>query len=318
MQNMQIDLYEKLQNPIDAIDRIGEMFAKSGMFGCEKIEQGKILAMVCLAERKSPIQIAREYHIIEGKLSDRADAMLAKFKACGGKYRVLHRTSERAEVEMVHQDQTITFGLTFEEVKQEPFVWMNAGKELKKNWRTPRARMQTLWARVVSDGVRTLAPEIVSGIYTPEELLDDAPAGGSGQSLDLGRTTTAAQSEQLAIEVKSEIVQEHPKTQVQSAQTAAPSQPAQPSQPAHQESKMASKAPVPMTVSPGFDAGQVENAIGEHAVVAVKWMLKNGWLQPGQSIADLTASRANRIIKQGDSFLRAVLAQDQPQTTPAQ
>jgi hypothetical protein len=36
--------------------------------------------------------------------------------------------------------------------------------------------MQMLWARVISDGVRTLAPEIVYGIYTPEETQDFEPA----------------------------------------------------------------------------------------------------------------------------------------------
>ena len=49
---------------------------------------------------------------------------------------------------------------------------MKDGKTYKDNWATPRSRMQMLWARVVSDGVRTMAPEICSGIYTPEETAD--------------------------------------------------------------------------------------------------------------------------------------------------
>ena len=43
---------------------------------------------------------------------------------------------------------------------------------LKAKYSTPRARMQMLWARCVSDGVRVVAPECVQGIYTPEETAD--------------------------------------------------------------------------------------------------------------------------------------------------
>lgn len=86
---MQIELYSKLQNPIEAIDRIGEMFAKSGMFGCEKVEQGKILALICLAEGKSPVAITTNYHIVEGKLSKKALAALADFRTSGGKHKWL-------------------------------------------------------------------------------------------------------------------------------------------------------------------------------------------------------------------------------------
>ncbi len=168
---MEIELYSKLQNPIEAIDRIGEMFARSGMFNLDRIEQGKLLAMACLTERKSPIQILREYHVIEGRLCDPADSMLAKFRDRGGRHKIICRTPDRAEVELTTKDgETQRFSLTWDEVQKEPFVHGKDG--FKKNWRTPRARMQTMWARVVSDGIRAMVPEIVAGIYTPEEIED--------------------------------------------------------------------------------------------------------------------------------------------------
>jgi hypothetical protein len=46
------------------------------------------------------------------------------------------------------------------------------GKELKTNWSTPIGRQDMLWARVVSRGVRRLAPGVVCGRYTPEEITD--------------------------------------------------------------------------------------------------------------------------------------------------
>ena len=58
---------------------------ESGMFGCEKIEQGEVIALMCICQNKSPDEILRTYHFINGKLSMRADAMLAGFQARGGK-----------------------------------------------------------------------------------------------------------------------------------------------------------------------------------------------------------------------------------------
>jgi len=79
-----IELYDRIADPLEAIDRMGEYLAKSGMFGCEKVEQGKVIAMACLSEKKNPMDIARTYHIIDGRLSMRADAMLAEFRNRGG------------------------------------------------------------------------------------------------------------------------------------------------------------------------------------------------------------------------------------------
>ena len=53
----EITLYNSMQNPLDAIDRFGVMMAKSGMFGCDNENAGKVLAMICMCEKKSPTEI---------------------------------------------------------------------------------------------------------------------------------------------------------------------------------------------------------------------------------------------------------------------
>jgi hypothetical protein len=166
-----IQLYDKIQDPIAGIEKLGNFFAKSGMFGCEKVEQGAILAMACWAERKSPLEITKKYHLLDGRLSMKAEAMLAEFKVRGGKHEIVTRTPDCASIKLTIDGQTHTFALTWEEAQKEPFPYGKENK-LKKNWATPRARMQTMWARVVSDGVRAMAPEIVTGTYTPEEIED--------------------------------------------------------------------------------------------------------------------------------------------------
>ena len=45
---------------------------------------------------------------------------------------------------------------------------------MKPKYRTNRSRMQMIWARCVSDGVRVVCPAACQGVYTPEETEDIA------------------------------------------------------------------------------------------------------------------------------------------------
>ena len=55
--------------------------------------------------------------------------------------------------------------------------------ELKAQWATNRGRMQMMAARVVSDGIRAIMPEVNEGRYTPEEFdAEDWTEAGSGSA----------------------------------------------------------------------------------------------------------------------------------------
>lgn len=203
-----LSVYDRMANPLDAVKSLGRSIAMSKMFGQVSLEQGEILALECLARRQPVLTIAETYHVIHGRLSMRADAILAKFNEQGGRHKILSRTGDKAEVELSIGGQTQVFGLTWEEAKQEPFVY-NGGKEdaivealakkqkltIKSKYATPRARMQMLWARVVSDGVRAMLPGVVSGRYTPEELGDDEPAEDGGELVDAEYQIVETQTE---------------------------------------------------------------------------------------------------------------------------
>jgi hypothetical protein len=75
-----IAMYDRITDPMQAIKTLGAAIFKSGIFGVDKPEIGEVLAMQCLAERKSPLELARTYHFIEGKLAIKSDALLAKFQ----------------------------------------------------------------------------------------------------------------------------------------------------------------------------------------------------------------------------------------------
>jgi hypothetical protein len=316
--NMEIELYSKLQNPIEAIDRLGEFFAKSGMFGCDKIEQGKVLAMACLTERQSPFQILNTYHLIQGRLSMRADAMLARFRGAGGTYVVKDRTADKAAITLNRNSQSLTFSLTWAEAQQERFPYTKDGK-LKDNWSTPRSRMQMMWARVVSDGVRTLAPEINCGIYTPEEAADDAGSADRVINMTAPVTeTTAPETTEPPVSKPSPkpAAAKKPKPETVDAEVVAEtSAPTKPAEPKPEESTKPEPKPEPdpppqePTGSgqlPQDTVDKLESIIGEHGQATVRWLFAKGWIKKGQGLADMTPQRAARIIKQREAFIEEV------------
>ena len=203
--------YNNIADPLEFVQKLGLSIAKSGMFGCENAEQGHVLAMACLCERKNPIEIARRYNIIQGNLSMKADAMLADFHGLGGNHTIVQRTEHVATIQLSIDGESERFSFSFEEAKQEPFVFGKKG-QLKTNWATPRLRMQMLWARVVSDGVRAIRPEIVAGVYTPEEVNDFAGVNESAATkpatdATVKQATEAAQPVEEATVVESEVVE---------------------------------------------------------------------------------------------------------------
>ena len=164
-----LSVYSKITDPIHAMQVMGEMIAGSGMFGCTKTEQGMVLAMQCLAEGKPPLELAKTYHIIEGKLTMRADAMLGRYLTSGGKVKWTERSDKRVAATWICDGNEVEIAVTIEEMTKNGVAVGNNGK-LKTNWqRFPR---QMLTARNVSEAVRLLMPQIVSGIYTPEEVSD--------------------------------------------------------------------------------------------------------------------------------------------------
>lgn len=187
-----IAVYDNIGDPMSTMKTFGLTVASSGMFGSLTPAQGEILAMECMVQRLPPMQLALRYHIIGNKLSMKADAMLAEFIEQGGKHKVIARTPEKAEVQLSYQGETQNFAFSAEEAKQEPYYYNGkqseilkalakggadlAKLELNPNYATPRKRMQMLWSRVVSDGVRTMMPGVNFGRYTPEELGEDEEA----------------------------------------------------------------------------------------------------------------------------------------------
>ncbi len=160
-------VYDRISDPMSAIKTLGLSIFKSGIFGLDKPEQGEILAMQCMVEKKSPLELARTYHFIQGQLAIRSDALLAKFHQAGGIVEWGDRTDERVTATFRKGTSSAAIVADMKEYVANGTALGKDGKP-KDNWKKWPRRMLT--ARAISEGVRLIAPECCFGTYSVEEL----------------------------------------------------------------------------------------------------------------------------------------------------
>ncbi len=159
------------------IQELAETVAKSRLFpGIESPQAACALMMVCQAEGLHPMQAMRRFHIIEGRISMRADAMQAEFQARGGHIKEIVSNDEKCSLVFSHpihcpEGRTVT--RTFKQFKDNGLV-LDRNGGIKANWKRHAEAM--LWARCISAGVRKVDPGTIAGVYTPEEVMDFDPA----------------------------------------------------------------------------------------------------------------------------------------------
>jgi hypothetical protein len=171
-------VYDRISDPMSAIKTLGLSIFKSGIFGLDKPEQGEILAMQCMVEKKSPLELARTYHFIQGQLAIRSDALLAKFHQAGGIVEWGDRTDERVTAVFRKGTSSAAIVADMKEYVGNGTALGKDGKP-KDNWKKWPRRMLT--ARAISEGVRLIAPECCFGTYTVEEL-DATPSRSYAQA----------------------------------------------------------------------------------------------------------------------------------------
>lgn len=161
----ELTIYDKIQDPMLAIEKFGEMIEKSNMFGCQK-GQGAMVALMCIVEKTTPLKIFQKYHIVQNRFTMRSDRMLAELIDAGGKYKWINTGDDGKKATLFIELNGVSGETTFtiEDAKKAKLIKEDGG------WtKYPSAMLR---ARVVSAGMRMYAPTIVAGIYTPEEIQD--------------------------------------------------------------------------------------------------------------------------------------------------
>lgn len=138
--------------------------AKSGLFGVKTQDQALALMLLAQAEGLHPAIAARDYNIIDGRPGLKADTMLARFMAAGGKVEWHSLTDAAVSATFSHP---VGGALRIEWTIEMAKTAMLTGKD---NWKKyPRAMLRS---RVVSEGVRSVWPAVIAGVYEVNEIRD--------------------------------------------------------------------------------------------------------------------------------------------------
>ena len=277
-----VTMYDKISDPMDAIAKMGEWISKSGLFGCDKIEQGMVLAMTSYAERRPVTDICRRYHIMDGKLSMKSEAMLAEFNQRGGTH-FWEKSDDKEAVLLLSSGRFDDFKVSFT-IKDAERAGLcgkdgavRAGQNKPGGWqKNPDAMLR---ARAVSKGIRMVDPSVVVGVYTPEELTDmkhenitDAP-----QRSLLGKNPP--------VTVDAEVIQ--PVV----ADATAKSEPVE----TNTEPKVEKTAVDKLSAA-------LEGMTGD----ANGWLIDKGWVKAGQTFRDLSEAKMNEVLGRLSNFKQAV------------
>jgi hypothetical protein len=175
--------------------RLAEAFVRSGFFAVKSVDQAISLMSLCEAEGLHPSRAMTEYHVIQNKVALKSDAMLSRFQRGGGTVRFTTFTDDKVEATFAHP----------------------AGGELVVEWTMQRARQarlstdmwtkyprQMLRARVIAEGVRSVFPGALGGMYTEEEVAELRAVPPSPPPAALGPPLEAVQSAPPAEPISSE------------------------------------------------------------------------------------------------------------------
>jgi hypothetical protein len=151
------------QHSIKDLQTMAQAVAESGLFGIKTAKEAMGLMLVAQAEGRHPALVARDYHIVNGKPALKADAMLARFQEAGGKIEWLQLDDTKAEAKFIHPQGNATISWDMARMQKA---------ELGKNGMWKKYPRQMLRSRVISEGIRTVLPGCICGVYEVEEIRD--------------------------------------------------------------------------------------------------------------------------------------------------
>ena len=163
---------EKGMTKYAEVKSMAKVLVESNLFKVGNPHQVLTLMLLCQSEGLHPMKVVQRYDIIEGKPAMKPVAMLADFRQRGGRVEMIEKSDKACVIKFTHPNgDTHTQPFTIEDAAKIK-VYKKNGETMpltnKFNWRNyPRAM---LFARCVSEGIRTIMPEIVAGVYTADEV----------------------------------------------------------------------------------------------------------------------------------------------------
>lgn len=183
----------KKQLSYSEIEQVSRAFVASGMFGRDVDKISKAITKIMAGQELglAPFASMRAVHVIEGNATLSANTMAGMVKSSGRyDYEVVKKEIDECVIDFyeIRKGKRVKLGTEkFDEAEAKAAQLLN-----KQNWQKyPKAMM---FARCISNGVRTYCPDVFSGmlVYTPDEL--NARVSDSGDVIDMdgeGNVTNA-------------------------------------------------------------------------------------------------------------------------------
>lgn len=146
-----------------------EVLVKSGLLPAEIKSAAAAVAIMLTGRELSvpPMQAFRSIYVVKGKPTLSAQLMGALIFRAGHSYSVVESTNEKCTIEYKRKSgETYRHTFTIEDAGR-------AGLKDSPTWRQyPKAM---LFSRCMSAGARAFMPDVIAGMYTPEELAGPVP-----------------------------------------------------------------------------------------------------------------------------------------------
>jgi len=152
-------------NTYSELSSIADAFVKSGMFADTKSQAQAIVKIIAGRELGlGPFYSISRINMIQGKLGLAAETLGALVKRSGKyNYTIKEHTEEKCVIEFTENNKPVYIStFTMDDAKKANLIKPGGGWE-----KYPRAM---LFSRAISQGARIVAPDVIGGAYTTEEL----------------------------------------------------------------------------------------------------------------------------------------------------
>lgn len=274
--------------PFADLERMALTLFKAGMFKLKTPEQAIGLMLIAQSEGLHPVTALRRYHIMEdGRPSMKSEIVLAGFQRIGGEVVWLTEADDRLQqrARWTYKGNSKEIGFTIVEAQAAGYVKQGS------NWvKDPAAQLR---ARAITRAVRMLAPSVLDGLRTPEELAD-IPPDPPGNA-PTGWTAAPASS---------------PAPAADKGATASPAAQDADFTPAPAPAPAPVASAGPAASEQGHPAATADQGVPglfgpEDAPIVLDYLLSLGWIRAGQTFEHLNKGHEARIRKGLSPFLAA-------------
>lgn len=154
---------------MEELFQLGSLYAASGVFGDINPAVGTVIAQHVYQMGTTPVEFAANYDVLGSKISPKAKYLLARLIAVGGSYDIHDYDDNKVSITFSYGKVSRTITTTIDDAERAGLTRDSKGR-VKSMWQRFPRRM--LFARVVSEGVGIVAPNVNAGLYTPEEVSD--------------------------------------------------------------------------------------------------------------------------------------------------